>query len=84
MGKLTKRRIKVNDYRTPYTLPNKGIEVDAWCVSGNDGVFAFFFHGKSLYMAGGDDGHWWVVDHMDKAWTREFKKTVAEIDIPRR
>ncbi len=55
-------------------------EVDAWCLGGPEGVRAFFFIDDSLYEAHGDDGHWWLIGRMSKAWLAGLKKVVAALE----
>jgi hypothetical protein len=85
MDKSTMRKIRVNNYTgDPLFKENRSpvefADVDAWCVSGSEGIFAFFYYDKYLCMAAGDDGHWWLLTYMDGHWTKEFKRTVAEIE----
>lgn len=82
----TKRRITVyNEGRDRPIFPGLPfkVEVDAWCVGGEEGIIAFFFHGRYLCEAHGDDGHWWLSGYMDMYWTKAFKNAVAEIPIPK-
>ncbi len=54
-------------------------EVEAWCVGGDEGIRAFFFIDNMFCTAGGDDGHWWLVDICDKAWLKEIKEAINAV-----
>lgn len=71
---MKKCKITVYDYRhKPDSMPDK-YEVEAWCVSGEEGIRALFQRGDVIYEAHGDDGHWWVVGGFNKWWLDKITK----------
>jgi len=75
----TKRHIKVYNYNIK-SLPRIGlIEVEAYCVGGDEGIMAFFFYNDLFCIAEGDDGHWWLTSIMDKGWVSKIQEVIAEI-----
>ena len=56
------------------------IEANAWCVQGETGFLAFFFHEDHFCIATGDDGHWYVIDVMDKHWVKEVKDVMEMVE----
>lgn len=67
-----------NGQTNPYTYnPNKKelvMEVDALCVGGEDGIFAYFFYEDRFCMAHGDDGFWTLNYACHKDWFMTFVK----------
>jgi hypothetical protein len=54
-------------------------EVDAWCVQGETGIFAYFYVKDKFCMAKGDDGHWTLMYVCHPHWVREFKDTMYSV-----
>ena len=53
----------------------KAYKVKAWCVGGDEGIFAVFKHKdfpNCTCYAQGDDGHWWFVGRHHEHWTPEI------------
>ena len=46
--------------------------VEAWCVGGDEGIFAYWIDGDTMYYANGDDGHWWLEGIVNKHWLKEM------------
>ena len=46
--------------------------VEAYCVGGDTGVRAYWVQDKRLYMAHGDDGHWWLTSVIAVHWAAEM------------
>ena len=85
----SQRKITVWDYHDamhgsapwhydPERKPDK-YEVDAWCVQGSDGFFAYFYIGDKFCMASGDDGHWWLLYTCHAHWVHEFKEAMESV-----
>lgn len=75
-----KKNITVYQQHGPNDPPEKHI-VEAWCVAGDEGILAFFTKGEHFYIAGGDDGHWWVVWYCHKDWIRQIKKVLKKLIV---
>ena len=80
---MSKKRIIVydsnqvyNGQTNPYThWPDKEelvMEVDALCVGGPEGIFAYFFYKDRFCMAHGDDGFWTLNYACHKDWFQKF------------
>ena len=56
-------------------------DVDAWCVQGEYGIFAFFYteDKKHFCMASGDDGHWRLLYVCHPHWVHEFKEAMESV-----
>jgi hypothetical protein len=60
----------------------KQIAVNAWCVGGEDGVFALFPDPENANLfceAHGDDGHWWIVGRYSYPWAKQIIEAYQEI-----
>jgi hypothetical protein len=81
---MKKHHIEVWDYenKVEHCWPREPVKIDAdaWCVQGEDGFRAFFWHGDLLVEAHGDDGHWWVAGCIHRHWLKEFKEVVNAIE----
>lgn len=56
--------------------------VNAWCVGGDCGVRAYFTLGSKpgvLFVAHGDDGHWWLDSVIAVRWMPEMIKAMTAI-----
>jgi hypothetical protein len=56
------------------TNPPEVVEfnVEAWCVGGDCGVRAYWVQEGSLFMAHGDDGHWWLDSTIATRWATDM------------
>ena len=52
-------------------------DVDAYCVGGDEGIQAYWVQDNTLYIANGDDGHWWLIGIVGTSWTLE---TIAALN----
>jgi hypothetical protein len=62
--------ITVYNYENKYGVPYK-MTINAFCVGGEEGVFAVFqipTNPKWIGFADGDDGHWVLHKVFDKGW----------------
>ena len=79
--------IKVWDYTgIPKAAPRQPLgeqpvclEVDAWCVGGEDGILAYFCHDGKFCIAHGDDGHWQLMYACDEGWKEEIQEAVSRV-----
>jgi len=46
--------------------------VEAWCAGGDEGVQAYWVQDRVLYIAHGDDGHWWLNSTIAVNWAAEI------------
>jgi hypothetical protein len=76
---MEKKKIVVWDARWETKTP-KRYDVEAWCLQGELGFRAFFYVDDMLYEAAGDDGYWYVLYTMHKAWLNKFKEVVNAIE----
>ena len=79
---MGKERITVENYSHDGMTPQR-MEVDAFCVGGNDGVRAYFVHPdnpKWIVLADGDDGNWWYVSVIDRYWIPAMIKALTEVN----
>jgi hypothetical protein len=56
-------------------------DVEAWCVGGDEGIFAVFPHPTrkdSVMYAEGDDGHWWFVGTCGNSWVHKIIHAFTE------
>jgi len=77
---MEKTRIKIYNYHSGHSImhpirPNekpKVYDVEAYCVGGEEGVFATFEHPSfppnCIGYAQGDDGHWWFAGLINRHW----------------
>ena len=52
--------------------------VEAYCVGGDEGVRAYWVQDKRLYIAHGDDGHWWLDSVIAVHWAPEMIEAMKE------
>jgi hypothetical protein len=52
--------------------------VEAWCVGGDEGVQAYWVQNEQLYIADGDDGHWWLNGVISVYWVPGMIKAMEE------
>jgi len=67
------------DYVKPDDV--QALEVDAWCVAGDEGFLAFFYYDKYFCIATGDDGYWHLEFICAPTWVKEIKEAVSYIPI---
>ncbi len=46
--------------------------VEAYCVGGSDGIFAYWIDDRQMFYAEGDDGHWWLSGVVAIHWLNEM------------
>jgi len=56
----------------------KTYEVEAWCVGGDTGVRAYWVQEERLFVAHGDDGHWWLDSVIGANWVSEMLEAMEE------
>ncbi len=87
---MDKQRITVYNYFDGHSVLHRkknempdAYEVDAYCVGGENGVFATFNHPSfppnCIGYAQGDDGHWWLVGVKHKDWLPEMTEAFTRI-----
>lgn len=77
---MRKANITVFDYENKIGKgKNHFYEVEAYCVNGDEGVFAIFTFERFICLASGDDGHWWILNVYDKAWLPDIKEALDKI-----
>jgi hypothetical protein len=61
--------------------PSKVIEynVEAYCVGGDTGIFAYWIDGDRMFYANGDDGHFWLVGVVNKHWLKEMIEALQAV-----
>ena len=80
---MKKQRINVWDYQDAVHGGNiwhaqeeeKSYDVDAFCVGGDEGVYAIFENPidvNTFCIAYGDDGHWYITGRFGKSWIKEI------------
>lgn len=58
------------------------MNVNAFCVNGNDGVFAVFripIDPELVGFANGDDGHWQISSVFHEVWLKNIATTITMI-----
>ena len=69
-------------HRVRYDEDIESYEVEAYCVGGEEGVFAIYQSpkGEDWYeYAQGDDGHWWFAGVMSKSWYPQIVEAITAI-----
>ena len=88
MPNVRRCEITVCDYRKgdAKTLPEPPelYHVEAHCVGGDEGVFAVFRKGKKIFLASGDDGHWWVIATFSDYWAAGLIIALVQANSERR
>ena len=69
-------------HRVRYDEDITSYEVEAYCVGGEDGVFAIYqspTYPDCFEYAQGDDGHWWFAGVMSKSWYPQIVEAMNSI-----
>ena len=66
-------RFGASNEQTAKYLKEEPVEynVNAYCVGGSEGIQAYWVQDTALYIANGDDGHWWLTGIVGTSWTPE-------------
>jgi hypothetical protein len=59
-------------------FPKEPFEVDAVLLGGEEGVFACWRKGDTIFLASGDDGGWWMTTMFHKHWLPGLVKILVE------
>lgn len=58
---------------------SKMLETDAYCVAGECGILAFFFHDRLFCIASGDDGFWRLIYVASRDWFESIHDVMRQM-----